>query len=92
MANQKLSLAARVPKVLEKHRQIQAEEWKDSASDVRIVNPDTLEEVGDGVEGEIWLSSPNNGVGYWEMPEVTSSILTAKSVDCTIGEICQGID
>ncbi|CAM6111386.1 unnamed protein product [Calypogeia fissa] len=63
--------------------QIQAEQWKDSASDVRIVNPDTLEEVGDGVEGEIWLSSPSNGMGYWEMPEATKQTFRAQLKGCS---------
>lgn len=59
------------------------EEWKDSASDVRIVNPDTLEEVGDGVEGEIWLSSPSNGVCYWAMPEATKQTFRAQLNGCS---------
>ncbi|EFJ28539.1 hypothetical protein SELMODRAFT_410953 [Selaginella moellendorffii] len=33
--------------------------------DVRIVDPETGVEVGDGVEGEIWVGSPSNGAGYW---------------------------
>ncbi|CAM6097433.1 unnamed protein product [Calypogeia fissa] len=60
-----------------------SEEWKDSASDVRIVNPHTLVEVGDGVEGEIWLSSPSNGVGYWEMPEATKQTFRAQLKGCS---------
>lgn len=46
-------------------------QFPDSCSDVRIVDPETSKEVGDGVEGEIWVSSPSNGVGYWGMPEAT---------------------
>jgi acyl-CoA synthetase (AMP-forming)/AMP-acid ligase II len=48
------------------------------------VNPDTLEEVGDGVEGEIWLSSPSNGVGYWEMPEATKQTFGVQLKGCSM--------
>lgn len=53
---------------------------------MRIVNPDSLEEAGDGVEGEIWLSSPSNGVGYWEMPEVTKQTFRAQLKGASSGD------
>ncbi|KAH6757203.1 hypothetical protein C2S53_017071 [Perilla frutescens var. hirtella] len=38
--------------------------------DIRIVEPQTSEEVTEsGKEGEIWISSPSAGVGYWGREE-----------------------
>eukprot|EP00850_Spirogloea_muscicola_P003775 SM000015S01275 [mRNA] locus=s15:947784:952915:- [translate_table: standard] len=36
-----------------------------------IVNPETCEVVGPGVEGEIWVSSENVTLGYWNKSELT---------------------
>eukprot|EP00850_Spirogloea_muscicola_P019057 SM000182S03947 [mRNA] locus=s182:103437:108614:- [translate_table: standard] len=36
-----------------------------------IVNPETCEVLGPGVEGEIWVSSENVTLGYWNKPELT---------------------
>jgi malonyl-CoA/methylmalonyl-CoA synthetase len=38
---------------------------------VRIVDPDTLEDVEPGALGEIWLKSPAIMAGYWQYPEET---------------------
>jgi len=35
---------------------------------VRIVDPDTLADVPDGVTGEIWLKGPAVTPGYWNLP------------------------
>ena len=44
----------------------------DADIDVRIVDPETLEELHeDGKEGEIWISSPSAGVGYWGREELS---------------------
>ncbi|KAL2641753.1 hypothetical protein R1flu_009340 [Riccia fluitans] len=51
---------------------------KDICADVRIVNPLTLEEVREGVEGEIWISSPSNGKGYWGLEELTRETFCAQ--------------
>ncbi|XP_057823992.2 uncharacterized protein LOC131036185 [Cryptomeria japonica] len=41
-------------------------ERNDPDVDIRIVDAETGEEVaGEGVEGEIWVSSPSAGIGYW---------------------------
>ncbi|KAF5726792.1 hypothetical protein HS088_TW22G00474 [Tripterygium wilfordii] len=38
----------------------------DTDVDIRIVNPDSGEEIKEaGKEGEVWISSPSAGVGYW---------------------------
>jgi malonyl-CoA/methylmalonyl-CoA synthetase len=38
---------------------------------VRIVNPETLEDVNPGQTGEIWLKGPAITPGYWRNPEET---------------------
>ena len=39
--------------------------------EVRIVNPETLRDVGPGEVGEIWLRGPNVTPGYWGKPRET---------------------
>jgi malonyl-CoA/methylmalonyl-CoA synthetase len=39
--------------------------------EVRIVDPCTFQEVGDGQIGEIWLKGPGVTPGYWRKPEET---------------------
>ncbi|XP_037495943.1 inactive atromentin synthetase invA3-like [Jatropha curcas] len=42
----------------------------DADVDIRIVDPETGEELQEvGKEGEIWISSPSAGVGYWGREE-----------------------
>jgi malonyl-CoA/methylmalonyl-CoA synthetase len=38
---------------------------------VRLVNPNTLEDVSPGETGEIWLKSPSITPGYWRKPKET---------------------
>ncbi|KAF0890511.1 hypothetical protein E2562_002868 [Oryza meyeriana var. granulata] len=39
---------------------------------IRIVDPESLtEQREDGAEGEIWISSPSSGVGYWGSSEMS---------------------
>lgn len=42
--------------------------------DVRIVDPDTHEEVEDGELGEIWTSSLSSGAGYWGKEELSREV------------------
>ncbi|KAF6166666.1 hypothetical protein GIB67_005528 [Kingdonia uniflora] len=39
-----------------------------------VVNEESLAPVEDGVEGEIWVSSPSNGLGYLGYPSLTREI------------------
>ncbi|MFY9334683.1 MAG: fatty acyl-AMP ligase [Mycobacterium sp.] len=45
---------------------------------VVIVNPETGEEIPDGMVGEIWLHGTNVGRGYWNRPEQTRRIFGAR--------------
>ncbi|RDX99010.1 fadD28, partial [Mucuna pruriens] len=45
---------------------------EDADIDIRIVDPETCEELlEDGKEGEIWISSPSAGIGYWGREELS---------------------
>ena len=41
-------------------------------STIRVVDPVTQADVGDGVTGEIWFRSAQAGLGYWKQPEATA--------------------
>ncbi|KAI5057660.1 hypothetical protein GOP47_0027675 [Adiantum capillus-veneris] len=42
--------------------------------DIRIVHPETCQEVQEGEEGEVWISSPSSGQGYWDQPQETMQV------------------
>jgi len=42
--------------------------------EVRIVNPETLEDMKPGEVGEIWLKGPNVTPGYWNKPKETKTV------------------
>jgi malonyl-CoA/methylmalonyl-CoA synthetase len=42
--------------------------------EVRIVNPETFQDVRSGGVGEIWLKGPNITPGYWRNPQETEAI------------------
>lgn len=44
--------------------------------DIKIVDPETGEEVGTGQEGELWIKGPCVMKGYWKAPEQTEKVLT----------------
>nr|XP_011461912.1 PREDICTED: uncharacterized protein LOC105350727 [Fragaria vesca subsp. vesca] len=46
----------------------------DEDVDIRIVDPESCEELKEaGKEGEIWISSPSAGIGYWEREELSKN-------------------
>ena len=45
-------------------------------SEVRVVNPDTLEEVPAGEQGELWFRTPQLMKGYHNKPEATAEAIT----------------
>ncbi|KAL9172633.1 hypothetical protein ABFS82_03G060100 [Erythranthe guttata] len=46
--------------------------------EILIVDEETHEPVSDGVEGEIWVSSPSNAAGYLDHPSLTREIFNAR--------------
>ncbi|MED6209626.1 hypothetical protein PIB30_056565 [Stylosanthes scabra] len=47
--------------------------------DIRIVDPETCEELQeDGKEGEVWISSPSAGIGYWGREELSQNTFKNK--------------
>ncbi|OIW08663.1 hypothetical protein TanjilG_03339 [Lupinus angustifolius] len=47
---------------------------EDADIDIRIVDPETCEEVQKNEkEGEIWISSPSAGIGYWGREELSQT-------------------
>ncbi len=45
--------------------------------EVKVVNPDTLEEVPLGQPGELWFRTPQLMQGYHNKPEATAEVITA---------------
>ncbi len=48
---------------------------------VLIVDPDTRQVLGPEEVGEIWVSGPSNGLGYWDDPERTEATFRAMTGD-----------
>lgn len=48
--------------------------------DIRIIDQDTNLECGEGIEGEVWLNSLSNTLGYYNKPELTEKIFKAKII------------
>ncbi|MFY1679863.1 type I polyketide synthase [Streptomyces sp. WMMC905] len=42
---------------------------------VRLVDPDTAEDVAQGAEGEVWVRGPNLMLGYHKQPEATAQAM-----------------
>ena len=49
--------------------------WSRDA-EVRVVDPDTLEDVPPGEQGELWFRSPQLMKGYHNKPEATAEAIT----------------
>jgi len=46
--------------------------------DLRIVNPESCEQLPDDCVGEIWMDSPSKALGYWEREQQTQEAFFAK--------------
>lgn len=46
-------------------------------SSIKIVDPATLEELGEQEIGEVWVRSPQRAAGYWKRPEDTAATFRA---------------
>jgi acyl-CoA synthetase (AMP-forming)/AMP-acid ligase II/acyl carrier protein len=53
--------------------------------DVRIVDPDTLEPCEADRVGEVWVSGPSVGAGYWKRDEETQHTFNARLAHSTDG-------
>jgi acyl-CoA synthetase (AMP-forming)/AMP-acid ligase II len=66
----------------EDHREQDREERLSSAgtlvpnAEARVVDPDTLEDVPEGEQGELWFRSPQLMKGYHNKPEATAEAIT----------------
>ena len=49
-----------------------------STTTVRIVDPDTRRECPPGTVGEIWVSGPSVGGGYWGRPALSAEVFAAQ--------------
>lgn len=49
--------------------------------EIVIVDPETRLELPQGEVGEIWLKSPNVGLGYWNRPEETAATFNGRLAD-----------
>jgi acyl-CoA synthetase (AMP-forming)/AMP-acid ligase II len=52
-------------------------EWRTFQA-VRIVHPDTLVELNNGIVGEIWVSGRSVARGYWDLPDLSAPTSSAK--------------
>ncbi|KAG6401016.1 hypothetical protein SASPL_137861 [Salvia splendens] len=49
--------------------------------EIMVVNEETHEPVDDGVEGEIWISSPGTALGYLDHPSLTREVFNSRLRD-----------
>ncbi|HMP91058.1 MAG TPA: aminotransferase class I/II-fold pyridoxal phosphate-dependent enzyme [Kiritimatiellia bacterium] len=48
-------------------------------TEIRIINPATLEPCAENVVGEIWIAGPGVGAGYWRKPDDTEKTFRART-------------
>jgi len=53
---------------------------------VRVVNPESGEDLGEDRIGEIWLNSDSVTRGYWGRDDINEDIFRAKIVNCKVPE------
>lgn len=53
---------------------------------IRIADPATLRDLGQGAIGEVWLAGPSVGDGYWGKPEVSTTTFQARLADAPDGQ------
>ncbi|MBL7480115.1 thioester reductase domain-containing protein [Legionella bononiensis] len=51
--------------------------------DIQIVDPHTRIVCKEGTEGEIWLHSKSNALGYYNKPDLTEEVFNAKIIGCS---------
>ncbi|XP_057793169.1 uncharacterized protein LOC131009778 [Salvia miltiorrhiza] len=54
------------------------EEMLEEDIEMLVVNEETHEAVDDGIEGEIWISSPGTAVGYLDHPTLTREVFNGR--------------
>ncbi|KAI3464943.1 hypothetical protein Pfo_021606 [Paulownia fortunei] len=47
-------------------------------TEILVVNEETHEPADDGIEGEIWISSPSNASGYLDHPSLTREVFNGR--------------
>jgi acyl-CoA synthetase (AMP-forming)/AMP-acid ligase II len=61
-----------------------------ASADVRIVDPETHEELPDGRTGEIWVRAGGIGPGYWGRPAETAAVFDGRIGDGTASYLRTG--
>jgi len=56
---------------------------RELSSYITIVDPYTLEELPEGMVGEIWITGPSKTLGYWNKPEENARSFNAKLAKIT---------
>lgn len=54
------------------------EEMLEEEIEILVVNEETHQPVDDGIEGEIWISSPSNASGYLDHPSLTQEVFNGR--------------
>ncbi|MER7111617.1 fatty acyl-AMP ligase [Streptomyces sp. NPDC000229] len=61
-----------------------------ASADVRIVDPETCEELPDGRTGEVWVRAAGVGPGYWARPAETAAAFDGRITDGAGGYLRTG--